>query len=154
MLRKLSTYEDMDKTINDNTLRININAREYDSYLPSKLSISNSETITLDTELPEAGGSETSSENRNCFVSTITADKALSTFRPPSSNSTKSRTFFQSFKRILMVRHYDHGFLNNMYYTNKFFFFHVRLFREVLQDQTGRIAFRARFCFKHVMFGI
>lgn len=125
MLWKLSTYEDMDKTINDNTLRININAREYDSYLPSKLSISNSETITLDTELPEAGGSETSSENRNCFVSTITADKALSTFRPPSSNSTKSRTIFQSFKRILMVRHYDHGFLNKMYYTNKkiFFFF-------------------------------
>lgn len=148
----------MDRTISDNTLRININAREYDSYLPSKSSVSNSEIITLDTELPEASGSETSSEDEKSFVSKITADKALSTFRPPSSTSTKSRSFFQSFKRILMVRHYDHGFLNNMYYTNKkiffIFFFHVRLFREVLQDQTGGIAFRVRFCFKHVMFGI
>lgn len=113
----------MDRTISDNTLRININAREYDSYLPSEPTVSNSEIITLDTELPEASGSETSSEDEKSFVSKITADKALSTFRPPSSTSTKSRSFFQSFKRILMVRHYDHGFLNNMYYTNKKIFF-------------------------------
>lgn len=109
----------MDKTISDNTLRININAREYDSYLPSKSTVSNSEIITLDTELPEAGGSETSSEDGKSFVSKITADKALSTFRPPSSTSTKIRSFCQSFKRSLMVRHYDYGFLNNMFYTNK-----------------------------------
>lgn len=113
----------MDRTISDNTLRININAREYDSYLPSEPTVSNSEIITLDTGLPEASGSETSSEDEKSFVSKITADKALSTFRPPSSTSTKSRSFFQSFKRILMVRHYDHGFLNNMYYTNKKIFF-------------------------------
>lgn len=94
----------MDRTISDNTLRININAREYDSYLPSKPTVSNSEIITLDTELPEASGSETSSEDEKSFVSKITADKALSTFRPSI---------------FLMVRHYDHGFLNNIIYTNK-----------------------------------
>lgn len=107
----------MDKTISDNTLRININAREYDSYLPSRSTVSNSEIITLDTELPEAGGSETSSEDEKSFVSKITADKALFSFRP--SSSTKIKSFFQSFMRNLMVRHYDHGFLNNMIYTNK-----------------------------------
>lgn len=100
----------MDRTISDNTLGININAREYDSYLPSKPTVSNSEIITLDTELPEASGSETSSEDEKSFVSKITADKALSTFRP---------SIFRSFMRSLMVRHYDHGFLNNIIYTNK-----------------------------------
>lgn len=100
----------MDRTISDNTLRININAREYDSYLPSKSIVSNSEIITLDTEYPEASKSEISTEDEKSFVSKITADKALSTLRP---------SFFQSFMRSLMVRHYDHGFLNNIIYTNK-----------------------------------
>lgn len=139
----MSTHEDLDKTISDNTLRININAKEYDSYLSSKSSVSNSEIIT---ELPEACGSETSSEDRNCLVSTITADKALSTFRPPSSTSTKIRSFFQFLKRSLMVRRIfkQHDCIIQM---KNNFFFHVRLFREVLQDQTGGIAFRVRFCY-------
>lgn len=71
----------MDKTISDNTLKITRNAREYDSYFPSRSTVSNSEIITLDPELPEAGGSETSSEDGKSFVSKITADKALFTFR-------------------------------------------------------------------------
>lgn len=150
-LRKLSTNEDLDKTISDNTLRININAREYDSYLPSKSSVSNSEIITLDTELPEAGGSETSSEDRNCFVSTIAADKDLSTFRPSSSTSTKIKSF-QSLKRSLMVRHYDDGFLNNMHYTNKknyyYFFFSCTIVQGGATGSDGRNSISSKVLFQ------
>lgn len=150
-LRKLSTNEDLDKTISDNTLRININAREYDSYLPSKSSVSNSEIITLDTELPEAGGSETSSEDRNCFVSTIAADKALSTFRPSSSTSTKIKSLFQSLKRSLMVRHYDDGFLNNMHYTKKkllLFFFSCTIVQGGATGSDGRNSISSKVLFQ------
>lgn len=99
----------MDNTISSNTLRINLNAREYDYFLPSGSTVSNSESfnsITLDTELPEASGSETSSDDENCFASTKTADNNLFTFLT-SSTSTKIR----SYKRSLLVSHYDHGFL-------------------------------------------
>lgn len=80
MLRKLFIYEDMDKIINDNILRININVREYDSYFFFKLSILNFEIIILDIELFEVGGLEISLENRNCFVSIIIVDKVLFIF--------------------------------------------------------------------------
>lgn len=93
----------MDNTISDNTFRLNINAREHDSYLPSRSTVSNSESFearTSDTSLSKASGSETSLEDsyEKKFERTMTADQAEFTFQHTlSSTFTKMRSLFGYF---------------------------------------------------------
>nr|XP_034312223.1 serine/threonine-protein kinase Nek6-like isoform X1 [Crassostrea gigas] len=87
---KLSTCQDMDKTISNNP--------EYENNLPSKSTVLNSESFdatTPDTELSNVSGSETSSEN---FERTMAADRARSTLRPPPSTFTRFRSVLRSVK--------------------------------------------------------
>lgn len=95
----------MDKTISDNTLRINFNDREYDSYLSSRSTVSNTEFFeasTSDTELSRAIDQETSLEDSE---RTMTADRARSTFQQTLSSTFRiMRSWYRSLKRNLMVK--------------------------------------------------
>lgn len=97
-------------------INCNVN-RENDSYLPSGSTVLNSELFearTSDTELSKANGSETSLEDsyEKNFEKTMTADQAGFTFQNPVSFTfTKIRSLFGCFKRSLMVKYYDYGFL-------------------------------------------
>lgn len=94
MLRKLFIYEDLDKIISDNILRINKNVKEYDSYFFFKLSVLNFEIIIFDIELFEVCGLEISLEDRNCFESKIIVDKVFFIFRLLFFIFMKIRLFF------------------------------------------------------------
>lgn len=60
--------------------------------------------------MPETSGSGMISEDENYFEITITADKARFTFQPPTSTPMIIRPLFRSFKRSMVIKHYDHGF--------------------------------------------
>lgn len=97
-------------------INCNVN-RENDSYLPSRSTVSNSEsfeTRASNTELSKASGSKTSLEDsyEKNFEKTMTADQAGFTFQNPVSFTfTKIRSLLGCFKRSLMVKYYDYGFL-------------------------------------------
>lgn len=98
-------------------MRVNCNVnREYDIYLPSRSTVSNSELFEARTpviKLSKASVSETSLEDsyENNFEKTMTADQAGFTFQNPVSFTfTKIRSLFGCFKRSLMVKYYDYGF--------------------------------------------
>lgn len=95
----------MNKTFRDNTLKINLNANiEYDNYPSCRSTVSNSESLEAHTS-DEFNGSETGLDHENYFENTISADKARSTFQPPSSTFTMIRSLFTSFKKSVMVRY-------------------------------------------------
>lgn len=107
MQGKLSTYEDMDKTISDNP--------EYKNNLPSKSTVSNSKSFdatTPGTKTSKVSGSETSSENEQYFERTMAADRARSTctLQPPPSTFRRIRSVLRSVKDW-MVKYYKHGIL-------------------------------------------
>lgn len=102
----------MNKTISDNTLKINFKAnREYDNYPSCRLTVSNSELFEAHTS-DKFNGSETSLEHVHYFENTITDDKARSTFKLLSFTFTMIRSLFTSFKRSVMVRYFAHIFLD------------------------------------------
>lgn len=101
----------MDKTLSDNTLRINFNDNgEYDSYLSSRSTVLNTEsfeTSISDTELSKAIDQETSLEDsyENYSETTMTADRARSTFQQPLSSTFRiMRSWYRSLKRSFMVK--------------------------------------------------
>lgn len=95
----------MNKTISDNTLKINFKAnREYDNYPSCRSTVSNSESLEAHTS-EQFNASLISLEHENYFENTITDDKARSTLKPPSSTFTMIRSLFTSFKRSVMVRY-------------------------------------------------
>lgn len=102
----------MNKTISDNTLKINFKAnREYDDYPSCRSTVSNFESLEAHAS-DKFNGSETSLDHENYFENTITADKARSTFKPPFFTFTIIRSLFTSFKRSVMVSYFDHRFLD------------------------------------------
>lgn len=109
-------------------INCNVN-RENDSYLPSRSTVSNSEsfeTRASNTELSKASGSKTSLEDsyEKNFEKTMTADQAGFTFQNPVSFTfTKIRSLFGCFKRSLMVKYYDYGFLEKWFKQARKFFF-------------------------------
>lgn len=105
----------MDKTISDTTLKINFNAnREYDNYTSCRSTVSNTESFEASTS-DKANGSETSLEHENYIENTITADKAQSTFQRPYFNSTIPRSLCKFFEGLVLVRNFDHGFLDSCF---------------------------------------
>lgn len=79
--------EDIDKTISDNILRINLYAEENacNQYFKSTvLKFESFNNITFENKMPETSGSGMISEDENYFEITITADKARFTFQPPT----------------------------------------------------------------------
>lgn len=102
----------MNKTISDNTLKINFKAnREYDNYPSCRATVSNSESLEAHTS-EQFNASLINLEHENYFENTITDDKARSTLKPPSSTFMMIRSLFTSFKRSVMVRYFDHIFLD------------------------------------------
>lgn len=128
----LSTYEEMNKTISDNTLKINFKAnREYDNYPSCRATVSNSESFEVHTS-EQFNASQTSLEHENYFENTITDDEARSTLKPPSSTFTMIRSLFTSFKRRVMVRYFDHRFLDTCLNIKELYFSIFQYFKKCL----------------------
>lgn len=111
-------------------MRVNCNVnREYDIYLPSRSTVSNSELFEVRTpviELSKASVSETSLEDsyEKNFERAMTADQAGFTFQHPlSSTFTKIRSLFECFKKSLMVIYYDYVFLEKWFKQARKLFF-------------------------------
>lgn len=116
----------MNKTISDNTLKINFKAnREYDNYPSCRATVSNSESLEVHT-------SEQFNASQTSFENTITDDEARSTLKPPSSTFTMIRSLFTSFKRSVMVRYFDHRFLNTCLNIKELYFSIFQYFKKCL----------------------